>query len=84
MGGRGSSSKISVGLHISMQYFGSSNPPIRLPKREYGKIIHEIDTMYNEKYSAGGNFYHYSGNYKYRIKVNGYNNYIITAKVRIK
>jgi hypothetical protein len=84
MGGRGSSSRITKGIRISMQYFAAKRPAVRLPKKEYGKITHEINTVYHEKYSKGGVFTHYSGDDKYQIKVNGYNDYVILGKKRIK
>lgn len=88
MGGRGSSSGISANgkptVRISMQFFGRKQTSIHLPKKEYGKIMHEVNTLYNSKYSKNQVIYHYSGNYKYILRNNGFDDYIIVAKNKIK
>lgn len=84
MGGRGGFSKIQPTIKINMQFFGRKQIPLYLPKKEYGKIIHEINTLYSSKYNGKTEFFHYSGDYKYKIYSNGYNNYKVGYKLKIK
>ncbi|MGN1133330.1 MAG: hypothetical protein ACI4RN_02630 [Oscillospiraceae bacterium] len=87
MGGRGGFSKIKnlgTGIKINMQFFGRKQTPLYLPKKEYGKLIHEVDTLYNSKYSNNKVIYHYSGKYEYRLQNKGYNNYVVLSKRKIK
>ena len=48
MGGRGSSSGIKANpyLKINMQFFGRKSHELKLQKKEYGKVIREIDDVY--------------------------------------
>ena len=48
MGGRGGSSGIKANpyLKINMQFFGRKSHELKLQKKEYGKVIREIDDVY--------------------------------------
>lgn len=72
------------GIIINMQFFGNSRLSLKLPKNEYGKIIHEINTLYSSKYEGLRTFVHYSGNYKYIVESCGFDKYKIITKVRLK
>ena len=85
--GGGESGIIKPKIIINMQYFGSTPIPIILPKKEYGKIIHEINTLYYDKYIYHRVFWHISviddKYYQYRVINNGFNDYVIVSKVRL-
>lgn len=88
MGGRGSGSGISANgkptVRISMQFFGNTFHELRLPKKEYGKIIREIDDKYNSNYKGKSYVLHRSGNYEYGLYVHGFNDYTIVSKRKIR
>lgn len=79
-GGKRSADRIKVNI----QLFAKKRSGGTLPKKEYGKIIREIDDLYYGKYEKEKVFYHYSGNYKYEVRNFSYNNYIIQSKIKIK
>lgn len=79
---------MKTGLKISMQYFGKKRAGIWLPKKEYGKIKHEINTEYYNKYDGKDVFVHRSvynnTYYDYRVRNYGFDNYVFVARSRAK
>ena len=69
-------------LKINIQLFAYK--ALKLQKKEYGKIIREIDDLYASKYKNQKVIFHYSGNYTYKAIVHNFNNYTIISKRRIK
>ena len=64
-----------------------SKPAIKLSKKEYGKVMHEISTAYYEKYDGKSigylqllvnNVY-----YRYKFEIKGFNDYKIIGKRKI-
>ena len=76
------------GLKLNLQLFAQKRTGIRLPPEEYGKIIHEIDTLYYDYYKDKKVFVHYSGDednsYKYRVRNYNYNQYQILSRRKVK
>lgn len=79
-GGKGATNRVRV----NVQLFAQKRKNVKLPKKEYGKVMREIDDLYYSKYKDKKTFLHYSGNYKYEVKNFSYNNYIIQSKDKIK
>ncbi|MGN0533023.1 MAG: hypothetical protein ACI4IK_01575 [Eubacterium sp.] len=76
--------KQSVGrLKINIQLF-AKHPTLQLSKKEYGKIVREIDDLYYSKYEKQKSFYHYSGDYGYYVKNKSFNQYEIVYKFKLK
>ncbi len=71
-------------LPVDIQHFAKKRSQPRLPSNEYGKIMHEINTLYHSKYKDKKVIFHYSGDYMYTLANKGFNNYIIKAKRKIK
>lgn len=75
-------------LNISMQYFGNQRRGIRVPKKHYGKLIHEINTAYENKYKDAEIIKHTTLHdnvyYEYSIRNYGYDNYVILARRKLK
>ena len=86
MGGRGSSSGIKANpyLKINMQFFGRKSHELKLQKKEYGKVIREIDDIYYSKYEGKSYVQHRSGNYEYGLFVHGFNQYTIISKRKLR
>lgn len=84
MGGRGGFSKIQPTIIINMQFFGRTPLELRLPKKEYGKVIREIDDVYYSKYEGKSYVQHKSGNYEYGLFVHGFNKYTIVSKRKLR
>lgn len=86
-GNRGGKQR-TKGLKLNLQLFAKKRTGIHLPPKEYGKVIHEIDTLYYDYYKDKEVFVHYSGDknnsYKYRVKNYNYNQYQILSKRRVK
>lgn len=58
-------------------------PELRLSKKEYGKVIHEINTLYDTKYKGLKRSVHVSGNYAYRFEIHEFDEYNIFHKYKI-
>lgn len=75
-------------IKVNIQLFAKKRSGIHLPREEYGKVIHEIDTLYYNKYQDKKIFIHYSGDednsYKYRVMNYGFNKYQILSKESVK
>lgn len=75
-------------IKVNIQLFARKKTGIRLPPEEYGKVIHEIDTLYYDYYKDKKVFTHYSGDednsYKYRVRNYDFNKYQILSKARVK
>ena len=73
-------------LVLNMQYFGKNPIGIHLPKKEYGKIIHEINTLYYDFYQDQRVFWHETviddSYYVYKVLNKGFDNYVIMLKVK--
>jgi len=71
---------------LNMQYFGKNPIGIHLPKKEYGKIIHEINTLYYDFYQDQRVFWHETviddSYYVYKVLNKGFDNYVIMLKVK--
>ena len=81
-GNRGGRRLVSK-LKLNIQLF-AKHPELRLPKKEYGKVIREIDDLYYSKYEKQKTFYHYSGDYGYYVRNKAYNQYEIIYKYKLK
>ena len=61
-----------------------SKPAIKLSKKEYGKVMHEINTVYHERYEGHrqGILYTVMDNMyvSYSFEIRGYNDYTIFAR----
>ncbi len=55
-------------------------PELKLPKIEYGKVVREIDDVYESKFSGKSVGMHFSGKNAYRFEIRGYNDYNIFQK----
>ena len=53
---------------------------LKLPKIEYGKVVREIDDVYESKFSGKSVGMHFSGKNAYRFEIRGYNDYNIFQK----
>lgn len=93
MGGRSGASGIANNaprptVRLSMQFFGRNYTPIWLENPEYGKVMHEINTMYERRYKNQSIFIHdtHIGNehYIYTVVNRGFNDYIIIARRRVE
>lgn len=62
---------------IKDKYNKSRKKPIRLPKDEYGMVVHEINNWYHNKYQNKRIIITNIGNYTYHIINNGFNDYVI-------
>lgn len=58
-------------------------PELRLPKKEYGKVVREIDDLYDTNYKGRTSAQHRSGNYKYFFEIHDFNEYNIYLKDKI-
>ena len=71
---------------LNIQQFGRKPLGIQLPKKEYGKIIHEINTLYYEVYHDQHIFWHETviedNYYVYKVLNKGFDDYVIMSKVR--
>jgi hypothetical protein len=71
---------------VSMQYFAKKLNPIILPKDEYGKVIHEINTLYHGMYANQKIFWHETviddTYYLYKVINRGFDDYVIISKVK--
>lgn len=84
MGGKGAfSTSHPKMLKINIQLFAQKRTTISLPKKEYGKIVREIDDLYYAKYKDKSTFLHYSGNHVYKVRNGGYNSYEILSKEKL-
>lgn len=57
-------------------------PELELPKKEYGKVVREIDDLYYSKYDGKEKSIHCSGKNVYRFEIRGYNDYNIYQKIK--
>lgn len=71
-------------LKLDIQLFAAKRSGITLPRKQYRKIISEIDDNYYFRYNKKGVFIHYSGDYAYKVKNYGFNNYVIVSKEKIR
>lgn len=75
-------------IRVNIQLFAKKRSEIFLPREEYGKVIHEIDTLYYNYYKDEKVFVHYSGDednsYKYKVRNYGFNKYQILSKENVK
>lgn len=82
-----SSSKGLTGGEKSVTLDSKGNPykypQLTLPKKEYGKVMHEINTLYDTKYKGLEKSRHMSGNYIYRFEIHDFNEYNIFFKEKI-
>lgn len=81
-GNRGGKQR-TKGLKLNLQLFARKRTQLYLPKKEYGKVIREIDDLYYDYYKDKKVFYHYSGDYIYEVQNIKFNEYIITSKDKI-
>lgn len=59
------------------------NKVVKLSKREYAMVIHELNTNLSKEERKQKNLYKCIGNYLYTVKNNGFNNYQVLGKVEI-
>ena len=55
-------------------------PELKLPKKEYGAVIRQIDDNYSSKYEGKSIGYHSTSKYCYKFEIRGYNDYNIYLK----
>lgn len=55
-------------------------PELKLPKKEYGTVIRQIDDYYSSKYEGKAIGIHSTIKYSYKFEIRGYNDYNIFAK----
>lgn len=63
---------------------GYSRNAIRLEKKEYALVMHELNTNLTKAQRKRKILYKYIGEYLYTIQNNGFNNYRILGKMKIK
>ena len=75
----------AVGKNVKLDSKGNpySYPQLTLPKKEYGKVMHEINTLYDTKYKGLEKSVHKSGNYAYRFEIHDFDEYNIFHKYKI-
>lgn len=59
------------------------NKVVKLSKREYAMVIHELNTNLSKEERKQKNLYKCIGSYLYTVKNNGFNNYQVLGKVEI-
>lgn len=60
------------------------NKEIRLPAKEYAHVMSEINTNLSKEKKQKKMFHQAIGNYIYLVKNNGFANYKILGKIKIK
>lgn len=53
---------------------------IKLPKKEYGRVMHSINNLYESKYKGQQRGIIFIGKSKYRFEINDFNEYNIYSK----
>lgn len=59
------------------------NKVVKLSKREYATVIHELNTNLSKEERKQKNLYKCIGSYLYTVKNNGFNNYQVLGKIEI-
>lgn len=85
--GGGSSSKglTNGGKSVTLDSKGNpyKYPQLTLPKKEYGKVMHEINTLYDTNYKGRTSAQHRSGNNIYYFEIHEFDEYNIYFKDKI-
>ena len=69
---------------LQEKYSDISLPTLILPKKEYGAVYHTINANYYSKHCDNKLIIEYVGDYAYVAENNGYNEYRIIEKWKIK
>lgn len=75
------------GIKVDMQYFAKKSsdfPTVQLPKDEYAHVMSEIATHISEEQKLKEVFSKPIGNYMYLIENNGFGNYRIIGRKKLK
>lgn len=84
-GGNFSKGLTSGGKSVTLDSKGNpyKYPQLTLSKKEYGKVMHEINTLYDTKYKGRTSAHHRSGNYRYYFEIHDFDEYNIFFKDKI-
>ena len=74
----------SIEQAVKDKYNKTRKKPLRLPKEEYGEVVHEINNWYPGRYQNKKVITTDIGNYTYVVKINSFNDYEILNKTPIK
>ena len=72
------------GVKIDSKGVPYKYPELRLPKKEYGKVIHEIDTNFHGRYEGQKYGLIDVANSRYKFEIHEFNEYNIVEKEKIK
>ena len=75
------------GIPVNIQLFGKNSKDYKtvyLPKSEYAHVMSEIATNITEDKKNSKTFFHAVGNYLYFVENNGFGNYRIIGKKKLK
>ena len=75
---------IKPGLVIPMQYFARKRRTVEPAPEDRSHLRSQINTLYHSRYEGKKVGYHYSANYKYKIRINGFNDYVLLSKKKLK
>nr|DAG51890.1 MAG TPA: minor capsid protein [Caudoviricetes sp.] len=81
------SSIIDKGVKVDMQYFAKKSsdfPTVQLPKNEYAHVMSEIATHISEEQKAMKTFSKPIGDHMYLVENNGFGDYRIIGKKKLK
>lgn len=58
--------------------------PIKLSRKEYGKVMHNLNTHLSDEEKQKDILQKCIGDYLYIIQNNGFNNYVILGRIKLK
>ena len=58
--------------------------PIKLSRKEYAKVMHNLNTHLSDEEKQKDALQKCIGNYLYIIQNNGFNNYVILGRIKLK